>query len=121
MGCRIVWCRAQGGDEPFLLARQCPGVRVVVDTNRAAAGRWLEERAPISVFILDDGFQHLSLSRKLNVVLLDATEPAGNGRMVPFGLLREPLTSLARADAVIITRADQPFDMSVIKSLLAQF
>jgi len=112
---------AQAGDEPFLLARQCPGVRVVVDTNRAAAGKWLEERAPISAFILDDGFQHLSLSRELNVVLLDANEPTGDGRMVPFGLLREPLTGLARADAVIITRSDEPFDQSVVRSLVSQF
>jgi len=120
-GEKVLCGPADAGDEPFLLARKCPGVRVVVDKNRAAAGKWLEERAPISAFILDDGFQHLALSRNLNLVLLDATEPDGNGRMLPFGRLREPLTSLSRADAVIVTRADQPFDQSAIKSLVSRF
>jgi tetraacyldisaccharide 4'-kinase len=100
----------ESGDEPFLLAQTCPGVRVVVDADRYAAGHWLAEQAQISVFILDDAFQHLRLARDLNLVLIDATEPLAEARMVPFGRLREPLDGLRRADAVIITRSDQSFD-----------
>jgi tetraacyldisaccharide 4'-kinase len=55
-------------------------------------------------FILDDGFQHLELRRDANIVLLDATDPFGGGGVLPAGRLREPRSSLARADIVIITR-----------------
>jgi len=111
----------EAGDEPYLLAEQCAGVRVIVDENRYQAGKWLEDQASISAFILDDGFQHLSLARDLNLILIDATEPLEANEMAPFGRLREPLTSLRRADAVIITRADQPFDQAAIKTVIAHY
>ena len=111
----------EAGDEPYLLATQCAGVRVVVDEDRSAAGQWLEAQAPVSVFVLDDGFQHLGLARDLNLALIDATEPLDESEMVPLGRLREPLTSLRRADAVIVTRADQPFDQQAVKKLIARY
>lgn len=117
-GKEILCSSRESGDEPFLLANACPGVRVVVDQDRYAAGSWLEARAPISAFILDDAFQHLRLARDLNLVLIDATEPLAQARMVPFGKLREPLAGLQRADAVIVTRSDQPFDKaSLMKTI----
>ncbi|MEO6726963.1 MAG: tetraacyldisaccharide 4'-kinase [Blastocatellia bacterium] len=100
----------ESGDEPYLLAQSCPGVRVVVDEDRYAAGQWLEGQSQISVFLLDDAFQHLRLARDLNLLLVDATEALAQAKMVPFGRLREPLAGLRRADAVIFTRSDQPFD-----------
>jgi tetraacyldisaccharide 4'-kinase len=111
----------EAGDEPYLLAKSCAGVRVVVDRDRYAAGKWLEERAPISVFILDDGYQHLQLARDLNLALIDATEPLVEARLVPFGRLREPLTALRRADAVIVTRSDQPFDRASLEAAIRNF
>lgn len=111
----------EAGDEPYLLATQCAGVRVMVDEDRYAAGRWLEEQTPVSVMILDDGFQHLGLARDLNLALIDATESFGEDEMVPFGRMREPLTSLRRADAVIVTRADQPFDQQAVKTIIATY
>ncbi len=112
---------AAAGDEPYLLAQSCPGVRVIVDQDRYAAGRWLAERAPVSVFLLDDGYQHLRLRRDLNLVLIDATDELARARMVPFGRLREPLTALRRADAVIVTRADQPFDRAVLETMIRRY
>ncbi len=110
-----ILCSArEAGDEPFLLANACPGVRVVVDQDRYAAGNWLEARVPISAFILDDAFQHLRIARDLNLALIDATEPLAQARMIPFGKLREPLAGLRRADAVIVTRSDQPFDKAAL-------
>lgn len=106
-GKEILCSAAESGDEPFLLAQLCPGVRVVVDRDRVAAGRWLESQAPVSGFVLDDAYQHLRLARDLNLLLVDATEPLGQAAMVPFGRLREPLTELRRADAVIVTRSDR--------------
>ncbi len=117
-GKEILCTARESGDEPFLLAQSCLDVRVVVDQDRFAAGQWLEARAPISVFILDDAFQHLRLARNLNLALIDATEPLSHARMVPFGGLREPLAGLRRADAVIVTRSDQPFDrVSLMKNI----
>ncbi len=110
-GEQILCSPAESGDEPFLLAQNCPGVRVVVDQDRYAAGRWLEEnRTPVSAFILDDAYQHLRLARDLNLLLVDTTEPLSQAAMIPFGRLREPLAELRRADAVIVTRSDQKFD-----------
>ena len=93
------------GDEPHLLAQQCPGVRVVVDADRYAAGKWLESQTKIDVFILDDGYQHLRLHRDLNLLLMDATTDFDS--VLNF---REPLEAMDRADAVIITRASQLSD-----------
>lgn len=112
---------AEAGDEPYLLARSCPGVRVVVDPDRYAAGRWLEERARISVFLLDDGYQHLRLARDLNLLLWDGSELPAEARMVPFGRLREPLAGMARADAVIVTRTDERTDRATIKAAVAEY
>jgi tetraacyldisaccharide 4'-kinase len=120
-GSKILCSPWEAGDEPYLLAASCPGVRVVVDKDRYAAGRWIESRAPVSVFILDDGYQHLRLARDLNVALLDATDPTGGGQLPPFGRLREPLAGLARADAVIVTRADQPFDEALVKRTVEEY
>ncbi len=120
-GAEILCDPRESGDEPYLLAKLCPGARVVVDRDRYAAGRWLEARAPISVFILDDGYQHLRLARDLNLVLIDATEPLAASRMVPFGKLREPLTGLRRADACVVTRSDQPLDRGSLESAIRSF
>jgi tetraacyldisaccharide 4'-kinase len=111
----------ESGDEPYLLAKACAGAHVVVDRDRYAAGKWLEERAPVSVFILDDGYQHLQLARDLNLALIDATEPLVEAKLVPFGRLREPLTALRRADAVIVTRSDQPFNRAALEVAIRSF
>ncbi len=93
------------GDEPVLLAGQLPGVAVVVGADRFEAGRHALERLapPPELFLLDDGFSHLALARQLDIVALPAADPFGGGRLPPSGRLREPLASLARADAVVVT------------------
>jgi tetraacyldisaccharide 4'-kinase len=109
------------GDEPYLLANSCPGVRVVVDEDRYAAGQWIEEREPVSVFILDDAFQHLRLARDLNLLLIDAHEKLDQAEMIPFGRLREPLGGLRRADAIILTRSDYPFDRAALEETISKY
>ncbi len=120
-GTRLLCDAATAGDEPYLLAQSCPGVRVIVDQDRHGAGRWLVERVPVSVFLLDDGFQHLRLRRDLNLVLIDATDELAYARMAPFGRLREPLPALRRADAVIVTHADQPFDRNALEATIRRY
>jgi len=82
-------------------------VPVMPDPDRVAgAKRVLAEHPETTVFLLDDGFQHRRVKRDLDIVLIDATRPFGFGRLLPRGLLRESLTGLRRADAVILTRCD---------------
>jgi tetraacyldisaccharide 4'-kinase len=98
------------GDEPVLLARRLPGVPVIVGSDRVAGARAARE-AGADVVVLDDGFQHRRLARDLDLVLLDVRDPFGSYRLLPAGPLREPVSSLRRADAVILTRSrpDEPF------------
>lgn len=103
----------EAGDEAFLLAGNLKGmVAVVSDANRAAAGNWALTELGADVFVLDDGFQHLQLERDLNLLLLDATDPWGGNSLLPVGRLREPLTGLGRADCIVVTRADDPEQVS---------
>jgi len=94
------------GDEPYLLARAIPEVPIVVGADRVAAARAAAEQEA-GVLVLDDGFQHRRLARDLDLVLLDAEHPFGNGHLIPAGLLREPLDSLRRAGVVLITRTSR--------------
>jgi tetraacyldisaccharide 4'-kinase len=95
------------GEEPYWLARALPGVAVYTGACRYAAGMaaWAEFKPDL--FLLDDGFQHFQLHRDLDLVLLDAASPFGNGRLLPRGPLREPLTALHAARIIILTRFDE--------------
>ncbi len=95
----------RGGDEPVALARRLPGVVIVVGERRAEAARRAAE-LNADLFLLDDGFQHLAVRRDANLLLLDARDPFGGGRLPPAGRLREPLSAIERADAVVFTRID---------------
>jgi tetraacyldisaccharide 4'-kinase len=91
------------GDEPLEMARRLPGVPVIVDADRARGGAEAA-RLGADVVLLDDGFQHLQLERDLDLVLIDAGDPWGGGRLPPLGRLREPLSALERANSVLITK-----------------
>uniref|UniRef100_A0A831ZS15 Tetraacyldisaccharide 4'-kinase n=1 Tax=Desulfacinum infernum TaxID=35837 RepID=A0A831ZS15_9BACT len=89
------------GDEPVLLARRLPWAAVWVGADRRDAGMRAVAHDRPDVFVLDDGFQHVQLHRDLDLVLLDAARPTGNGRLLPAGPLREPPQALERAHAAI--------------------
>jgi tetraacyldisaccharide 4'-kinase len=95
------------GDEPAILAENCPAAKVIVNPDRVAGAEEAINKCGAQVLIMDDGFQHRRLGRDLDIVAIDATCPFGYGRLLPAGLLREPVSALKRADAAIITRADQ--------------
>jgi len=94
------------GDEAAMLAESLPGVPVVMGSDRYRAGLLAVERFGPDVIILDDGFQHMFVRRDLNILLLDAGRPFGNGFTLPLGYLREPMGAVQRADLVVLTRAD---------------
>jgi len=95
------------GDEPFMLAKNCSGVPVVVDKNRVKAGAYAIQRFGADVLVLDDGLQYLKLKHRHDIVLIDKTAAFGvNGHMLPRGTLREPPRSLRRASYIFITKSD---------------
>ena len=107
----------EGGDEPRLLAENLRGLAAVIsDADRASAARWAIKNLRSDVFILDDGFQHLRLARDLNILTLDATDPWGGAKLLPGGRLREPLSELKRADAIVITRAELAPDIEDVRA-----
>ncbi|TWT99080.1 Tetraacyldisaccharide 4'-kinase [Botrimarina colliarenosi] len=93
-------------DEALELEQSLPDVPHVQDPDRVAAARIAIDELAAQTIVMDDGFQHRRLARDLDIVLLDATEPFGYGRVFPRGVLREPVKSLRRADVVCLTRSD---------------
>jgi len=121
-GEKILTDVGQAGDEPFELAQRLLGKAIVIaDANRISAGNWAREKFGITAFILDDAFQHRKVRRNLDVVCIDATNPFGNGKTLPSGILREPLENLKRADAIVITRANLTKDVSNLKSQISKY
>ena len=95
------------GDEPVELAQKLLGKAIIIaDADRVAAAEWAKDKFGITAFVLDDGFQHRRAKRDLDIVCIDATDPFGDGLVLPAGRLREPMKNLKRADVVVITRAD---------------
>ncbi len=106
----------QAGDEPVLMSSRLDGVPVIKGKNRFFSGMYaLRELGSdaVNMFILDDGFQHWSLHRDMDVVLIDASNPFGNGKLFPEGILREPLSALGRADTVVITKTNTSCSKSI--------
>ncbi len=109
-----------GGDEPVLIGSRLADVPVIADRNRSRASLFALQKFGSDTVILDDGFQHLEVRRDLDIVLLDATDPFGSGKLFPAGILREPLSALKRAQAVLITNADRVKDLGPLKSAINQ-
>ena len=105
-GERVLLDSELSGDEPFMLAGNLPGVAVLVDKNRVKAGRYAIRHFGCDVLILDDGFQYMKLKHSHEIVLVDATNPFGNGHLLPRGILREPAANIRRADFIFITKSD---------------
>lgn len=111
-GNKLLASEREAGDEPYLLARNLIGIAAVVSNpDRAAAGEWAIKNLGSEVFVLDDGFQHLRLSRELDIVTIDATNPWGGGSLLPYGRLREPRAGLSRAGCIVVTRSEQVEDL----------
>jgi len=97
----------ESGDEPYLIASSLKNVPVIVGGNRYTSGIHIPDKSSADLFILDDGYQHLKLHRDINILLIDASNPCGNGYLLPKGILREPFNGISRADCVIVTRSNE--------------
>ena len=108
----------EAGDEPYLLAKNLKSTVIFAGKNRYETGRISEEKFNIDTVVLDDGFQHWRLHRDINIVVINASNPFGNGYVFPRGNLREPYKCLKRADCFIITKTDMIKDAGIIEKRL---
>lgn len=98
--------REKCGDEAEMLAQQLANIPIVVGKQRYLSGKAALKRFKCDLLILDDGFQHRQLSRDLDILTIDATQPFGTGAMLPIGTLREPKSAIQRADVILLTHTD---------------
>lgn len=112
-GTRVLLDSEVAGDEPYMLARNLPGVLVLVDKNRVKSGTYAIKKFGCDTLILDDGFQYLRLKGRLNLLLVDKTNPFGNGFLLPRGVLREPIKHLRRASYVFLTKSNGQRDVEL--------
>ena len=104
----------ESGDEPFLMAKACQGIPVLIGKNRVLNGRIALQRFNVKGLLLDDGFQHLPLSRDINLLLIDSHIGFGDHTLLPRGILREPLSHLRRANLFLLTKVE---NLETCKSL----
>ncbi len=104
-GERLLLDSEMGGDEPYMLASNLPNVCVIVDKDRVKSGRYAIQKLGCDTLILDDGFQYLRLKHRVDIVLVDRTNPFDNGYVLPRGLLRESVRHLSRATFIFITKS----------------
>lgn len=108
-------------DEAKMLGLSLPGVPILVGADRQRRAKDYLKDHSVDVFVMDDGYQHLRLGRTIDVVLLDAVNPWGNGHLLPRGILREPFSHLRRADRIVLLRADHPENkVGLIQARLAR-
>lgn len=109
-------------DEARFQASRLKTVPVIVGAQRyKAAQHYLEHFPTPTHWLLDDGFQHLRIERQLDLILLDAKHPFGNGKLLPAGTLREPIEHLERADAFLFTRADNTYPSPAVCERIKKF
>jgi tetraacyldisaccharide 4'-kinase len=119
-GTQVLAPAADAGDEAVMLGRKLPGIPVIACADRVAAGALACGRFGAQAVILDDGFQHLRLRRDLDIVLINAADPFGNGHLLPRGILREPLPALGRAGMIVFTKAAAPDAVAAHLPLIGQ-
>ena len=100
------------------MASRCPGVIVAVGADRYRLGLWVLAEHSVDCFVLDDGFQHLTLERDVNLLLVDVSDIDGMQSLLPIGRLREPLSGAQRATEIILTRVENPEEMRPARQAL---
>lgn len=119
-GQKIIFGPVEAGDEAHMLARALPGIPVLIGKDRSITGFMAFRKWNCDAVILDDGFQHLKLVRDVDIITMDATRPFGLDHLLPRGYLREPLSTLNRADLILLTRVDQCGDLDSVCDRLSR-
>ena len=117
-GNHLLMNSAMAGDEPYMLASNLRDVSVLVDKDRVKSGRYAIRNMGIDTLLLDDGFQYLHLKPRLNILLVDSTEPFHNHHLLPRGFLREPIKNVRRADYIFLTKSNGGSHLRHLKRFL---
>jgi tetraacyldisaccharide 4'-kinase len=116
-GTKVLLDSRRAGDEPHMLAKNLPGVCVLVDKDRVKSGLYALRHLGSNVLLLDDGLQYQRLRHRLDVVLVDSQAPFGNEHLLPRGTLREPPANLRRASYIVITKCGPEPDPQLLDRL----
>jgi tetraacyldisaccharide 4'-kinase len=106
------------GDEAVMLAQKLPGVPILAGQNRFLLGQRAIHDFSAQALLIDDGFQHYPLQRDLDIVLINARNPFGNGFLLPRGTLREPLSSLRRTPLIVLTKVEKTTEVKKLEELI---
>ncbi len=109
------------GDEPALIRKHVPDIWLGIAADRHEAGSQILQRRISPVFILDDGFQHRQLGRDLDILIIDCTQPLARNRIFPWGTLREPLSSMARADLLVLNQGSSDIIPTGLESVIRRY
>ena len=116
-GDQVLLDSRRAGDEPHMLAKNLPGVCVLVDKDRVKSGLHALRHFDSDLLLLDDGLQYQRLRHRLDIVLIDRQSPFGNEHLLPRGTLREPPGNLRRASYIIVTRCGAEPDNKLLARL----
>ncbi|MDG1138929.1 MAG: tetraacyldisaccharide 4'-kinase [Opitutales bacterium] len=116
-GNKMLMDSEEAGDEPFMLAKNLPGVVVITGRDRVKSGKFAIKKFKADALILDDGFQYLPIKGKMNLLLVDQTNPFGNRCLLPRGILREPVSHLKRASYVFLTKSESEPDLNLLETI----
>jgi tetraacyldisaccharide 4'-kinase len=116
-GNQVLLDSEEAGDEPFMLAHNLPGVVVLTDKDRVRAGQYAIREFSAEVLILDDGFQYLPIQADMNLLLVDQLNPFGNHKLLPRGILREPVSHLSRASYVMVTKSEIEPQLELLETI----
>ena len=105
-GINLINSYEKSGDEPYLIAKKLQNVPVVVDEKRYRGGKFLINNYNPDIIILDDGYQHRSLKRDLDILLINSLDKKTDHKLIPNGKLREPWKNIKRADLIIKTKSN---------------
>jgi len=112
-GINIQFKASIAGDEPVMIAKNCPGAIVVTCKSRIKAEKYLAQNYKPDVIILDDAFQHRKIRRDLDILLVDAKNKFGNGNVLPAGPLREDMKSAKRANKIVVVNKEYDSEKSL--------
>ena len=108
------------GDEPYLLAKHLPDAILVIGKNRSLSAK-IAKKHGADILILDDGMQHRQLARDLDIVMIHSSDPFGQGYFLPRGFLRDNISSLKRADLIVINHVSSASHFENIQNVLRPY
>ena len=120
-GEKILSSARDSGDEPYMISQKLDGVPVIVGKNRYQCSLFAKKKFDIDIVILDDGFQHQYIHRNINLLVINANNPFGNGQLLPCGILREPIENIKRANLILINKIQNNLPLDPIYNTIKKY